>query len=134
MPQDGNDFLETLTCAKFEELNMDLFCKTMKPIEKVLKDTNVKKEDINEVCANEVSPAFPSSPLFIMLFLLVVQHISPRFNNKCSKTILAKNPPRVSTMMKLLPTMELLCGEVVFFLEKKEQRMSFSSMSVHLHW
>jgi heat shock protein 5 len=46
---DGNDFSETLTRAKFEELNMDLFRKTMKPVEQVLKDANVKKEDVNEV-------------------------------------------------------------------------------------
>ena len=49
--EDGNDFSETLTRAKFEELNMDLFRKTMKPVEQVLKDANVKKEDINEVCS-----------------------------------------------------------------------------------
>ncbi|TFK69787.1 heat shock protein 70 [Pluteus cervinus] len=47
--EDGNDFSETLTRAKFEELNMDLFRKTMKPVEQVLKDANVKKEDIHEV-------------------------------------------------------------------------------------
>ena len=49
--EDGNDFSETLTRAKFEELNMDLFRKTMKPVEQVLKDANVKKEDVNEVCS-----------------------------------------------------------------------------------
>ena len=47
--EDGNDFSETLTRAKFEELNMDLFRKTMKPVEQVLKDANVKKENIDEV-------------------------------------------------------------------------------------
>ena len=47
--EDGNDFSETLTRAKFEELNMDLFRKTMKPVEQVLKDANLKKEDIDEV-------------------------------------------------------------------------------------
>lgn len=47
--EDGNDFSETLTRAKFEELNMDLFRKTMKPVEQVLKDANVKKEDVDEV-------------------------------------------------------------------------------------
>src|SRR5258706_5045849 len=45
----GNDFSETLTRAKFEELNMDLFRKTMKPVEQVLKDAGVKKEDIHDV-------------------------------------------------------------------------------------
>ncbi|OAX43214.1 heat shock protein 70 [Rhizopogon vinicolor AM-OR11-026] len=47
--EDGNDFSETLTRAKFEELNMDLFRKTMKPVEQVLKDAKVNKEDIDEV-------------------------------------------------------------------------------------
>ena len=48
--EDGNDFSETLTRAKFEELNLDLFRKTMKPVEQVIKDANVKKEEIDEVC------------------------------------------------------------------------------------
>jgi len=49
---DGDhDFSETLTRAKFEELNVDLFRKTMKPVEQVLKDAKVKKEDVNDVCA-----------------------------------------------------------------------------------
>ncbi|KAH9033559.1 heat shock protein 70 [Lactarius hengduanensis] len=47
--EDGNDFSETLTRAKFEELNLDLFRKTMKPVEQVLKDSGVKKEEIDEV-------------------------------------------------------------------------------------
>ncbi|KAJ8582035.1 actin-like ATPase domain-containing protein [Rhizopogon salebrosus TDB-379] len=47
--EDGNDFSEMLTHAKFKELNMDLFHKTMKPVEQVLKDAKVNKEDVNEV-------------------------------------------------------------------------------------
>ncbi len=47
--ENGKDFSETLTRAKFEELNMDLFRKTMKPVEQVLKDAGVKKEDIDDV-------------------------------------------------------------------------------------
>ncbi len=42
-------FLQTLTRAKFEELNIDLFRKTMKPVEQVLKDAGVKKEDVDDV-------------------------------------------------------------------------------------
>jgi len=60
--EDGNDFSETLTRAKFEELNMDLFRKTMKPVEQVLKDANVKKEDIDEV-GHSVSFIFCYSPI-----------------------------------------------------------------------
>ncbi|VDI78532.1 heat shock 70kDa protein 5, partial [Mytilus galloprovincialis] len=46
---EGNDFSETLSRAKFEELNMDLFKSTMKPVQKVLDDANMKKSDIDEV-------------------------------------------------------------------------------------
>ncbi|KAG9015666.1 ATPase with role in protein import into the ER [Tulasnella sp. 427] len=45
----GNDFSETLTRAKFEELDNDLFRKTLKPVEQVLKDSSMKKEDIDDV-------------------------------------------------------------------------------------
>ncbi|DAA79124.1 TPA_exp: Uncharacterized protein A8136_2909 [Trichophyton benhamiae CBS 112371] len=46
---DGKDFSETLTRAKFEELNMDLFKKTLKPVEQVLKDAKVKKSEIDDI-------------------------------------------------------------------------------------
>ena len=46
---EGNDFSETLTRAKFEELNMDLFKKTVKPVEQVLKDADVKKSEIDDI-------------------------------------------------------------------------------------
>ena len=46
---DGIDFSEGLTRAKFEELNMDLFKKTMQPLDAVLKDAGLKKENIDEV-------------------------------------------------------------------------------------
>lgn len=46
---DGKDLSETLTRAKFEELNLDLFKRTMKPVAQVLKDAGVKKEDIDDV-------------------------------------------------------------------------------------
>lgn len=46
--ENGNDFSETVTRAKFEELNLDLFRKT-KPVEQVLKDTSVSKDEVDEV-------------------------------------------------------------------------------------
>jgi heat shock protein 5 len=45
----GDDFSETLTRAKFEELNMDLFKKTLKPVEQVLKDAKVKKSEVDDI-------------------------------------------------------------------------------------
>lgn len=46
---DDIDFSETLTRAKFEELNMEYFKKTMKPVELVLKDAKKTVDDIDEV-------------------------------------------------------------------------------------
>jgi len=45
----GQDFVETLTRAKFEELNNDLFQKTLIPVDKVLSDAKLNKHEINEV-------------------------------------------------------------------------------------
>ena len=39
----------TLTRAKFEELNMDLFESTLEPVRKALKDAKLKSSDINKV-------------------------------------------------------------------------------------
>ncbi|PSR75422.1 hypothetical protein PHLCEN_2v9127 [Hermanssonia centrifuga] len=75
--QHGNDFSETLTRAKFEELNVDLFRKTMKPVEQVLKDANLKKEDINEIVLVGGSTRIPK----------VQQLLKEYFNKEPSKGI-----------------------------------------------
>jgi heat shock protein 5 len=46
---DGSDFSETLTRAKFEELNGDLFKKTLGPVQIALDDAGMKKTEINEI-------------------------------------------------------------------------------------
>lgn len=46
---DGEDFSETLTRAKFEELNLDLFKSTIKPVKQVLDDSGLKKSEIDEI-------------------------------------------------------------------------------------
>merc|ERR1712136_214281 len=46
---EGEDFSETLTRAKFEELNMDLFRSTMKPVGKVLEDADMTKKEVDEI-------------------------------------------------------------------------------------
>ena len=46
---DGEDFSETLTRAKFEELNSDLFKKTLTPVKLALEDANLKKHEIDEI-------------------------------------------------------------------------------------
>ena len=46
---DGIDFSETLTRARFELLNLDLFKKTLTPVSKVLEDAGLKKGELDEV-------------------------------------------------------------------------------------
>lgn len=46
---DGEDFSETLTRAKFEELNNDLFKKTLTPVQLALEDADMKKHEIDEI-------------------------------------------------------------------------------------
>merc|ERR1712023_143357 len=46
---DGQDFSETLTRARFEELNVDLFKKTLGPVQKVLEDADMAKSEVDEI-------------------------------------------------------------------------------------
>ncbi|CAL6302945.1 unnamed protein product [Bathycoccus prasinos] len=46
---DGIDFSEPLTRARFEELNNDLFLKTMGPVKKAMEDAGMKKSQIDEI-------------------------------------------------------------------------------------
>jgi len=46
---DGFDLSETLTRARFEELNNDLFKKTMGPVGRVLEDSDLSKSEVDEI-------------------------------------------------------------------------------------
>ena len=46
---DGLDFSEQLTRARFEELNLDLFKKTLQPVQKVLEDAELSKSEVDEI-------------------------------------------------------------------------------------
>jgi L1 cell adhesion molecule like protein len=46
---DGIDFTSTISRAKFEELNQDLFSKCMEPVEKVLKDSQISKGQVDQI-------------------------------------------------------------------------------------
>jgi len=45
----GVDFAETVTRAKFEDLCADLFRKTMLPVERVLEDAGISRNEVDEV-------------------------------------------------------------------------------------
>lgn len=69
---DGQDFSETLTRARFEELNSDLFRRTLKPVEKVMKDAGMSKGEVHEVVLVGGSTRIPK----------VQQLVSDFFNGK----------------------------------------------------
>jgi len=46
---EGVDFFTSITRARFEEINMDLFRKCMEPVEKVLRDAKMDKGAVHEV-------------------------------------------------------------------------------------
>ncbi|RRT39411.1 hypothetical protein B296_00051255 [Ensete ventricosum] len=46
---EGIDFYSTVTRARFEELNMDLFRKCMEPVEKCLRDAKMDKSSVHDV-------------------------------------------------------------------------------------
>lgn len=46
---DGKDFFSTITRAKFEEMNNDLFSSTLDPVKKALADAKMSKDKINDV-------------------------------------------------------------------------------------
>lgn len=46
---DGIDFDFSITRAKFEELCLSLFKKTLKPVQQVLDDSGMKKSEIDEI-------------------------------------------------------------------------------------
>ena len=46
---DGRNLEETLSRSRFEELNSDLFRKTLAPVETVMKDSGLKRSEIDEI-------------------------------------------------------------------------------------
>ncbi|CAI8048869.1 Endoplasmic reticulum chaperone BiP [Geodia barretti] len=69
---DGEDFSETLTRARFEELNMDLFRSTMKPVQQVMEDADLKYSEIDEIVLVGGSTRIPK----------VQQLVKDQFNGK----------------------------------------------------
>jgi heat shock protein 5 len=66
---DGVDFSETLTRAKFEELNADLFKKTLEPMVQALTDADLAKDKIDEVVLVGGSTRIPKIQAMIKDFL-----------------------------------------------------------------
>ena len=69
---EGIDFFTTITRAKFEDICMDLFRKTIEPVERVLKDAKMSKSEVDEVVLVGGSTRIPK----------VCQLIKEYFNGK----------------------------------------------------
>lgn len=69
---DGIDFSTILTRARFEELCMDLFRKTLDPVDQVMRDSKLAKKDIHEIVLVGGSTRIPK----------VQQLLSEYFNHK----------------------------------------------------
>merc|ERR1712232_606829 len=65
---EGVDFSEILTRARFEEINSDLFKKTLVPVRQVLDDSGLKKGDIDEIVLVGGSTRIPKVQQFIKDF------------------------------------------------------------------
>merc|ERR1712022_32311 len=68
---EGIDFFTTMTRARFEELNMDLFRKCMDPVEKVLRDAKMDKSNIHDVVLVGGSTRIPKVQTLLQDFLLL---------------------------------------------------------------
>ena len=79
---EGEDFSETLTRARFEELNSDLFRSTLKPVQHVIEDSDIDKKDVDEVVLVGGSTRIPK----------VQQLVKEFFNGKVGNPEIDRQP------------------------------------------
>ncbi|CAI9783238.1 unnamed protein product [Fraxinus pennsylvanica] len=65
---EGIDFYSTITRARFEELNMDLFQKCMEPVEKCLLDAKMDKSTVHDLVLLGGSTRIPKVQLLLQDF------------------------------------------------------------------
>ncbi|KAG8729873.1 ATPase with role in protein import into the ER [Ceratobasidium sp. 414] len=66
--ENGGDDSETLTRAKFESLNFDLFLRTLDPLAEVLRDAKVEKQDVDEIVLVGGSTPIPKVQVLLTEF------------------------------------------------------------------
>ncbi|KAL8502105.1 hypothetical protein ACS0TY_021284 [Phlomoides rotata] len=66
---EGIDFYATITRARFEEMNMDLFRKCMEPVEKCLRDAKIDKSQVHDVVLVGGSTRIPKVQQLLQDFL-----------------------------------------------------------------
>lgn len=68
----GIDFSLTFSRAKFEELNGDLFRKTLEPVKQVLQDAGMQPNQIDEVVLVGGSTRIPKVSAVFMCFYSIL--------------------------------------------------------------
>lgn len=69
---DGENLSELFTRSRFEELNMNLFCKMMISVEQIFKDSNIQKNEVDKIILSGGSKKIPK----------IQQLVSDFFNGK----------------------------------------------------
>mmetsp|Transcript_17431 Transcript_17431/g.48598 ORF Transcript_17431/g.48598 Transcript_17431/m.48598 type:complete len:217 (+) Transcript_17431:402-1052(+) len=147
--KDGVDLRETISRARFEELCLDLFKKTMEPVTQVLKDAKKAKADIQEVVLVGGSTRIPRAscqlpcptaylrrewgiacrPRMSNQFSAIWAFsfaVSCRFN-KCSRnTSMARSPTRALTLTSRSP-MAPPCREACYRARPRRTPRTYSS-------
>jgi molecular chaperone DnaK (HSP70) len=109
----GVDFTTTISRAKFEELNLDLFKKTLTPVTQVLKDAGMSKNDIDEIILVGGSTRIPK----------IQQMLTEYFNGKTlNKSI---NPDEaVVSFTHSFSVLRIHTDVVIWLMRKYVQRLA----------
>lgn len=76
---DGIDFISSISRAAFENINSDLFRKTMYPVEQVLKDAKISKSQVDEIVLVGGSTRIPKIQQLLSEFFN-----GKKLNNECN--------------------------------------------------
>jgi len=84
---DGVDYFTSITRARFEEMNMDLFRKCVEPVEKVLRDAKMDKGAVDEVVLVGGSTRIPKIQASCLTFSTARSSARPSTPMRPSRTV-----------------------------------------------
>ena len=114
---DGQDLVQPITRAKFEELNLTLFKNTLNPVRKVLADANLNVRDIHDVVLVGGSTRIPKVQELLsdffngkQLYNSVDQDEAVAYGAAVQGSILIGSSKEISTDLILLDVVPLSLG------------------------